>query len=124
MSMTNRLLTNKSIENLKLKRVAAPLNWKDKLNSFNNRIKQDLADYPNFLGLVYEDGYLGCILISGVHKDIPNSEYAGYFVITNRLDNLDIVESEFVNNWKAFDTYECVSAYKKFLRIEACEEDE
>lgn len=124
MSMTNRLLTNKSIENLKLKRVAAPLNWKDKLNSFDNRIRQDLADYPNFLGLVYEDGYLGCILISGVHKNIPNSEYAGYFVITNRLDNLDVVESEFVSNWKAFDTYDCVKAYKKFLSIEASEEDE
>ena len=122
--MTNRLLTNKSIENLKLKRVAAPLNWKDKLNSFDNRIRQDLADYPNFLGLVYEDGYLGCILVSGVHKDIPNSEYAGYFVITNRLDNLDIVESEFVSNWKAFDTSDCVGAYKKFISKEVSEKED
>lgn len=122
--MTNRLLINKSIENLKLKRVAAPLNWKDKLNSFDNRIRQDLADYPNFLGLVYEDGYLGCILISGVHKNIPNSEYAGYFVITNRLDNLDVVESEFVSNWKAFDTSDCVKAYKKFLSKEVSEKED
>lgn len=122
--MTNRLLINKSIENLKLKRVAAPLNWKDKLNSFDNRIRNDLADYPNFLGLVYEDGYLGCILISGVHKNIPNSEYAGYFVITNRLDNLDIVESEFVNNWKSFDTSDCVRAYKKFISKEVSEKED
>lgn len=122
--MTNRLLINKSIENLKLKRVAAPLDWKDKLNSFDNRIRQDLADYPNFLGLVYEDGYLGCILISGVHKNIPNSEYAGYFVITNRLDNLDMVESEFVSNWKAFDTSDCVKAYKKFISKEVSEKED
>lgn len=115
--MSNKLLTIKSIDNLKLKRLSAPVDWKDKLRTFDKRIRQMLENYPNFLGLVYEDGYLGCILVSGVHKDIPDNEYAGYFMITNRLDNLDMVESKFVSNWKDFDTPECVKAYKHFLEV-------
>lgn len=120
--MSNKLLTIKSIDNLKLKRLSAPAYWKDKLRTFDKRIRQMLENYPNFLGLVYEDGYLGCILVSGVHKDIPDNEYAGYFMITNRLDNLDMVESKFVSNWKDFDTPECVKAYKHFLEV--CEKQD
>lgn len=79
-------------------------------------ITKGLKDYENFNGINFCDVGANGIQIRGRHKQIEGYTYGKQPTIKYDFTNKDMVVSEFIEMWKAYDTPENVESFKEFLR--------
>lgn len=90
-------------------------NWKGMLEDARDTISKALADYPNFEGVYFQDGYGGTILMFGKISMFDEFPYMGYFPIRANLSDLSNVVEYFIASWKRLDNPDTIKQVEDYI---------
>lgn len=90
-------------------------NWKGMLENARTTISKALADYPNFKGVYFQDGYGGVILMFGKSAMFDDFPYGGYVTIRPNLSNLSSSVEYFIASWKYLDNPETIKQFESYI---------
>lgn len=94
-----------------------PCEYEDMLKTIHTSIVTALDNYENFEGIDFNDVGANGIQIRGHHKQVERYCFGERVTIKYDFSNLTETIDEFIRMWKACDSDEYLSTFKRFIEF-------